>query len=83
MPGVVPAAERRSYAEHFIAETRFQNVAKCVHVQAAIGIEDPVEETRWLQEQADRTGFPNGIVAHCDLGSADAKVQKAAIGHQT
>jgi predicted TIM-barrel fold metal-dependent hydrolase len=59
-------------AEQFIAETRFQNVSKCVHVQAAIGIADPVEETRWLQEQADRTGFPHGIVAHCDLASADA-----------
>jgi predicted TIM-barrel fold metal-dependent hydrolase len=60
-------------AEHYIAETRFQNVSKCVHVQAAIGIEDPVEETRWLQEQADRTGFPQGIVAHCDLASSDAE----------
>jgi predicted TIM-barrel fold metal-dependent hydrolase len=59
-------------AEHYIAETRFQNVSKCVHVQAAIGIADPVDETRWLQEQADRTGFPNGIVAHCDLASSDA-----------
>ncbi|HZQ64628.1 MAG TPA: amidohydrolase family protein [Gaiellaceae bacterium] len=59
-------------AEHYIAETRFQNVAKCVHVQAAIGIEDPVEETKWLQEQADRTGFPHGIVAHCDLASSSA-----------
>jgi predicted TIM-barrel fold metal-dependent hydrolase len=59
-------------AEHFIAETRFQNVSKCVHVQAAIGIADPVEETRWLQEQADRTGFPNGIVGHCDLAGPDA-----------
>lgn len=59
-------------AEQYIAETRFQNVSKCVHVQAAIGIEDPVEETKWLQEQADRTGFPNGIVAHCDLAGPDA-----------
>ena len=59
-------------AEQFIAETRFQNVSKCVHVQAAIGIADPVEETRWLQEQADRTGFPHGIVAHCDLASPNA-----------
>jgi predicted TIM-barrel fold metal-dependent hydrolase len=58
--------------EQFIAETRFQNVSKCVHVQAAIGIADPVEETRWLQEQADRTGFPHGIVAHCDLASPNA-----------
>ena len=59
-------------ADQFVAETRFQNVAKVVHVQAAIGIEDPVEETKWLQEQADRTGFPHGIVAHCDLAGADA-----------
>lgn len=59
-------------ADQYIAETRFQNVTKCVHVQAAIGIDDPVEETHWLQEQADRTGFPHGIVAHCDLTSPDA-----------
>jgi predicted TIM-barrel fold metal-dependent hydrolase len=59
-------------APQYIAETRFQNVSKCVHVQAAIGIDDAVEETRWLQEQADRTGFPHGIVAHCDLTSPDA-----------
>jgi predicted TIM-barrel fold metal-dependent hydrolase len=59
-------------ADQYIAETRFQNVVKCVHVQAAIGIEDPVRETSWLQEQADRTGFPHGIVGHCDLVSDDA-----------
>ena len=59
-------------APEFISETRFQNVKKAVHVQAAIGIDDPVEETRWLQEQADATGFPHGIVAHCDLASPDA-----------
>jgi len=60
-------------ADQYIAETRFQNVSKCVHVQAAIGIDDPLEETRWLQEQADRSGFPHGIVAHCDLTSPDAE----------
>ena len=35
-------------ADEFIGETRFQNVSKIVHVQAAIGVEDPVAETRWL-----------------------------------
>ncbi len=60
-------------APQYVAETRFQNVTKAVHVQAALGIEDPVEETRWLQEQADATGFPHGIVAHCDLASPDAE----------
>lgn len=60
-------------ADQFIAETRFQNVAKIVHVQAAIGVDDPVEETTWLQAQADRTGFPHGIVGHCDLAGEDAE----------
>ena len=69
-------------AEHYIAETRFQNVSKCIHVQAAIGIDDPVEETRWLQEQADRTGFPHGIVAHCDLAGGDAEATlERHLGH--
>ena len=65
----------RYTADEFIAETRFQNVGKIVHVQAALGIADPVEETRWLQEQADRTGYPHGIVGHCDLMEADAEEQ--------
>lgn len=63
---------QRYWADDFIAETRFQGVAKVVHVQAAIGSEDPVEETRWLQDFADRLGIPNGIVAYADLAAADA-----------
>ena len=63
----------RYMADDFIAETRFQNVSKAIHVQAAIGIANPVAETRWLQEQADATGFPHGIVAHCDLAADDAQ----------
>jgi predicted TIM-barrel fold metal-dependent hydrolase len=58
---------QRYSADEYIAETRFQNVSKVVHVQAAIGIDDPVKETAWLQAQADRTGFPHGIVGHVDL----------------
>ena len=42
-------------------------MTKAVHVQAAIGSPDPVTETEWLQEAADRTGFPHGIVAYADL----------------
>lgn len=63
---------RRYWADDFVAETRFANVAKAIHVQAAIGIEDPVEETRWLQAFADRLGVPQGIVAYVDLSSPDA-----------
>ena len=38
-----------------------------MHVQAALGIEDPVLESRWLQQAADRTGFPQAIVAYANL----------------
>jgi predicted TIM-barrel fold metal-dependent hydrolase len=62
----------RYWADDFVAETRFQNVARVVHVQAAIGISDPVAETEWLQAFADRLGLPHGIVAYADLGAPDA-----------
>lgn len=63
---------QRYSADEYIAETRFQNVVKAVHIQAAIGIADPIEETKWLQAQADRVGFPHAIVGHCDLAATDA-----------
>jgi predicted TIM-barrel fold metal-dependent hydrolase len=64
---------RRYVVEDFVGETRFQNVAAVVHVQAAIGSPDPVEETRWLEKEAARTGIPNGIVAYADLAAPDAE----------
>lgn len=53
--------------EAFLAESRFTGVSKAVHVQAAIGSPDPVTETRWLSEAAERTGFPLGIVGEANL----------------
>jgi predicted TIM-barrel fold metal-dependent hydrolase len=58
--------------EDYIAEIRFSNVPKAIHVQAALGIKDPVKETEWLQAFADKTGYPHGIVAECHLQDADA-----------
>ena len=66
-------AERNWLAEDFIELTRESNVTKAVHVQAAIGSPDPVKETEWLQEAADRTGFPQGIVAYADLRHPDVE----------
>ena len=60
-------AERNYLAEDYVAESRSANVTKAVHVQAAIGTEDPVAETAWLTEVAARTGFPHAIVGHADL----------------
>jgi predicted TIM-barrel fold metal-dependent hydrolase len=63
---------QRFAAEDFLGETRFQNLDRVIHVQAAIGSEDPVEETRWLQEAGERTGVPHGIVGYCALDAPDA-----------
>jgi predicted TIM-barrel fold metal-dependent hydrolase len=64
---------RRYVPDDFVGETRFQNVAAVVHVQAAIGSPDPVDETRWLEELAAETGLPHGIVAYADLAAPDAE----------
>ncbi|MGA2009297.1 MAG: amidohydrolase family protein [Solirubrobacteraceae bacterium] len=64
-------------AEQFLAETADANVSKIVHVQAALGIEDPVDETLWLELAAQRTGAPHAIVAHVDLRAADVDAQIA------
>jgi predicted TIM-barrel fold metal-dependent hydrolase len=58
--------------EDFVAEVRFQNVRSVVHVQAAIGTKDPVEETRWLQAANDRLGVPHAAIAYVDLAADDA-----------
>jgi len=64
---------QRYWADEFVAETRFSNVKKSIHVQAALGIKDPVEETKWLQAFADRLGHPHGIVAEVHLQQDDAQ----------
>ena len=69
-PGDIEAIQAQRYwADDFVAETRFSNVSKSIHVQAALGIKDPVEETKWLQAFADRLGHPHGIVAEVHLAA--------------
>ena len=60
------------WIEDYIAEIRFANVPKAIHVQAALGIKDPVKETAWVQAFADKTGYPHGIIAECHLQDPDA-----------
>jgi predicted TIM-barrel fold metal-dependent hydrolase len=59
--------------ESYKREIDGANVTKAVHVQAAIGIPDPVDETRWLQEQAETSGFPHAIVAYSNLKDPDVE----------
>jgi predicted TIM-barrel fold metal-dependent hydrolase len=72
--GNIDALKAQHYwIEDYIAEIRFSNVPKAVHVQAALGVPDPVNETKWLQAFADKTGYPHGIVAECHLADPDAE----------
>jgi predicted TIM-barrel fold metal-dependent hydrolase len=61
----------RYWVDDFIAETRFQGVERVVHVQCADG-DDPVAETRWIQQFADRLGTPHGAIAYANLSAPDA-----------
>jgi len=72
--GDIDALKAQHYwIDDYLAEVRFSNVRKAIHVQAALGVPDPVNETKWLQAFADRTGFPHGIVAECHLADPDAE----------
>jgi predicted TIM-barrel fold metal-dependent hydrolase len=71
--GNIDAIKAQHYwIEDYIAEIRFANVPKAIHVQAALGIPDPANETKWIQAFADKTGYPHGIVAECHLADPDA-----------
>jgi len=63
----VPLYSGNQYA----ADIAGSNVSKAVHVQAALGSEDPVDETVWLQEQHEQTGWPHAIVADAPLAADD------------
>ena len=54
-------------------------VGKCVHVEAAYNRGNPVGETRWLQQLADSSEVPNGIVAGAELHHPD--VEAVLAGH--
>jgi predicted TIM-barrel fold metal-dependent hydrolase len=62
------SAIRRDYTlEEFIAETRPCDVNRSVYVQANWLAERSVEEVRWVQQEAERNGFPVAIVGYADL----------------
>lgn len=66
---------RNYLAEDFLADAAPHGMVKAIHVQAAIGSEDSVDETSWLQEASWRTGVPHAIVGYVDLRAADAETE--------
>jgi predicted TIM-barrel fold metal-dependent hydrolase len=72
LPDTDPLKSQHYLIKDYLAEIRFANVPKAVHVQAAVNTPDPVVETQWLQAFADETGYPHGIIAECHLARPDA-----------
>ena len=72
LPDTDPLKSQHYFIKDYLAEIRFANVVKAIHVQAAVNTPDPVVETAWLQAFAEETGYPQGIVAECHLARPDA-----------
>jgi predicted TIM-barrel fold metal-dependent hydrolase len=73
LPSIEAIQAQRYWADDWIAESRFANVVKSIHVECAVGTSDPVEESRWMQAFADRLGHPHGFVAEVHLARPDAE----------
>lgn len=57
--------------DDFLEDAKNQNVVKSVHLDVGYDPANPVGETAWLQEAADKHGFPHGIVGYADLSQPD------------
>lgn len=77
--GNYDAIKKNYLIEDYLEDIKGCGVTKAVHVQAALGHPRPVEETAWLQNIADRHGFPHAIIGHCDLRASN--VNEVLDGH--
>lgn len=70
-----PAPIQRSYLiDELKGESKIARITGSVHVQCDSALENPVEETRWLQSVAMRSGgMPNAIVGLVDLSRSGAQ----------
>lgn len=71
--GNIDAIKMLTYdSESYYAAVCFADVLGFVHVQAAIGSDDPVTETAWLTRMRETSLLPFSIVGDVDLGRDDA-----------
>jgi len=67
---------RRDYPiEEFLADQAGSGVEKAVYVQTNWAKEDFEKEVAFLQETADRTGWPHAIVGYADMTVDDVRPQ--------
>jgi predicted TIM-barrel fold metal-dependent hydrolase len=79
LEGNVEAIAQDYLLKDYLADARNQNVVKSVHVECGWDPSNPVGETEWLQQLADRHGYPHGIVARATLDAGD--VEEVLAGH--
>jgi predicted TIM-barrel fold metal-dependent hydrolase len=71
---------RRDYPiEEYLADIAGSGVVKSVYVQANWPKERALDEAAWVQAEADRTGWPHGIVAYADLTAEDVRPELARL----
>ena len=67
---------RRDYPiEEFLEDQSRSGIVKAVYVQTNWAKEDFEEEVAWVQETADRTGWPHAIVGYADMSVDDVRPQ--------
>ncbi len=65
---------KRDYPiEEFLSDVAGSGVEKSVYVQANWAPNWATDEAAWVQQTADRTGWPHAIVGYCDMTVADAR----------
>ena len=67
---------RRDYPiEEFLSDIASSGVEKSVYVQTNWPREKFEDEAAWVQETADRTGWPHALVAYADFSVPDVRLQ--------
>lgn len=65
---------RRDYpVAEFLEDIGSRNIVKSVYVQANWPKDRFEDEVAWVQQTADDSGWPHGIVGYCDMTVADAR----------
>ena len=73
------AIKRDYLPDDYRRDAARQNVVATVHMEAEWAREDPVAESAWLQEIAERHGLPNAVVGWADFARAD--IAEVLAGH--
>lgn len=72
LPKILDGALNSNFLmEDYFEMAKNQNISQMVHIECGGFPQNPVLETRWVQEQADKYGCPQGIIGFAELDSPD------------